>query len=172
MLWETLNRQILSIWNTYSEAELKIPVIDPKFGNEGDLLWWIKDYSAHMEHHLVQILGNEYHNLKLWLTSPREAAERLSKSNSVFVKLLEHGSMKVEYYAPEFEDLQKPHTQDEIYIIDQGEGIFLNGEVRHIFETGDVLLVPAGVEHRFEKFTEDFATWVIFYGPKGGEAEH
>ncbi|MFT5765663.1 MAG: mannose-6-phosphate isomerase-like protein (cupin superfamily), partial [Saprospiraceae bacterium] len=45
------------------------------------------------------------------------------------------------------------------------------GDIRHIFEAGDVLFVPAGVAHRFEKFTEDFATWVIFYGPKGGEVE-
>jgi hypothetical protein len=30
-------------------------------------------------------------------------------------------------------------------------------------------LVPAGVEHRFEEFSGDFGTWVIFYGPEGGE---
>jgi hypothetical protein len=33
-----------------------------------------------------------------------------------------------------------------------------------------VLFVPAGHEHRFEDFTPDFATWVIFYGPDGGES--
>jgi len=27
-----------------------------------------------------------------------------------------------------------------------------------------------GVEHRFIDFTEDFGSWVIFYGPQGGEA--
>jgi len=32
-----------------------------------------------------------------------------------------------------------------------------------------VLFVPARVEHRFEEFSDDFATWVIFWGPKGGE---
>jgi len=31
------------------------------------------------------------------------------------------------------------------------------------------LFVPAGIEHRFENFTSDFATWVIFYGKEGGE---
>jgi len=25
------------------------------------------------------------------------------------------------------------------------------------------------MEHRFEKFSDDFATWVIFYGKEGGE---
>lgn len=34
----------------------------------------------------------------------------------------------------------------------------------------DVRFVPAGVVHRFEEFTDDFAVWVVFYGPEGGEA--
>lgn len=28
----------------------------------------------------------------------------------------------------------------------------------------------AGAEHRFVEFTPDFATWVVFWGPPGGEA--
>ena len=54
-LWKVLNQQILWIWKGYSEAELQLKVLDPKFGNEGDLLWWIDDYMTHMEHHLAQI---------------------------------------------------------------------------------------------------------------------
>jgi hypothetical protein len=34
---------------------------------------------------------------------------------------------------------------------------------------GELLFVPAGVVHRFEDFSDDFATWVMFYGPEGGE---
>jgi hypothetical protein len=30
----------------------------------------------------------------------------------------------------------------------------------------------AGKPHRFEDFTDDFGTWVIFYGPEGGERPH
>jgi hypothetical protein len=26
-----------------------------------------------------------------------------------------------------------------------------------------------GVEHRFENFSHDFVTWVVFYGPQVGE---
>jgi quercetin dioxygenase-like cupin family protein len=37
------------------------------------------------------------------------------------------------------------------------------------FKEKDVLFVPAGVEHRFDNFTDDFMTWVIFYGQKGGK---
>ena len=42
----------------------------------------------------------------------------------------------------------------------------MNGGVRQPFIPGEVLFVPAGVEHRFEDFTEDFATWVFFFGPE------
>jgi quercetin dioxygenase-like cupin family protein len=45
----------------------------------------------------------------------------------------------------------------------------LNGEERTTFKQGDVLFVKAGIKHRFENFTDDFTTWVIFYGPDGGE---
>ena len=39
-----------------------------------------------------------------------------------------------------------------------------------VFGPGDVLFAAARVEHRFEGFSDDFATWVVFYGPPGGEA--
>jgi len=51
----------------------------------------------------------------------------------------------------------------------QGEGIFVNGDTRRPFGPGDVLFAAAGEVHRFEEFTDDFYTWVIFYGPDGGE---
>lgn len=87
-----------------------------------------------------------------------------------FVSVLEHGTLQVEIYAPRGEDTQGPHTRDEVYIIMGGSGVFLNGGVRHWFSRGDLLFVPAGREHRFEAFTDDLVTWVIFYGPEGGEA--
>ncbi len=51
----------------------------------------------------------------------------------------------------------------------QGEGTFVNGLRREPFGQGDLLFAPAGVEHRFEDFTDDLVVWVIFYGPEGGE---
>jgi mannose-6-phosphate isomerase-like protein (cupin superfamily) len=39
------------------------------------------------------------------------------------------------------------------------------------FKAGDLLLVPQGAVHRFENFSKDFATWVIFYGPTKVETE-
>jgi mannose-6-phosphate isomerase-like protein (cupin superfamily) len=83
--------------------------------------------------------------------------------------LMEHGSMKLRYYKPRGPDLQTPHDQDELYIVASGRGTFFVGGQRVAFGRGDVLFAAAQVEHRFEDFSDDFATWVVFYGPQGGE---
>jgi len=87
-----------------------------------------------------------------------------------FAKVLGHGSMEVEVYAPRGTDPQTPHTRDELYVVVSGSGEFVNGPERHEFGPGDVLFVPASVEHRFENFTDDLVVWVVFYGQEGGEA--
>lgn len=86
-----------------------------------------------------------------------------------FVKVFEHGSLEVEIYAPRGKDAQTPHDRDEIYVVARGDGTYVNGEARTPCEVGDVLFAAAGEEHRFEDFSDDFATWVFFYGPSGGE---
>ncbi|WP_421773967.1 cupin domain-containing protein [Gracilimonas sp.] len=98
-----------------------------------------------------------------------KASNLLEKTDQEFVKLFEYGSLEVEYYKPDRFDKQQPHDRDEIYVVISGTGFFVNDDQRHVFEAGQVLFVPAGVVHRFEDFTEDFATWVFFYGPVGGE---
>ncbi|HEV3122039.1 MAG TPA: cupin domain-containing protein [Isosphaeraceae bacterium] len=86
-----------------------------------------------------------------------------------FVVAYARGTLSVELYAPRGTDPQTPHTQDEVYVVVRGRGIFFNGGTRQRFEAGDLLFVAAGVEHRFEDFSDDLAVWVIFYGPEGGE---
>lgn len=83
--------------------------------------------------------------------------------------IMEHGSMSVRLYSPEEIDTQSPHEQDEVYVVVKGVGWFVNGSCRHRFSAGDILFVPAGVQHRFEDFKGNLTVWVIFYGPKGGE---
>jgi len=72
-------------------------------------------------------------------------------------------------YRPAEVDRQEPHDRDEVYFVASGFGIFVNGRDQHPFRSGDMLFVPAGVVHRFEDFSDDFCTWVVFYGPEGGE---
>jgi mannose-6-phosphate isomerase-like protein (cupin superfamily) len=88
-------------------------------------------------------------------------------STAVFV----HGSLLVKVYAPVDADPQTPHTRDEIYVVMRGRGVFFDGENRRPVGPGDFLFVAAGLVHRFEGFTADFATWVMYFGPEGGDAE-
>jgi mannose-6-phosphate isomerase-like protein (cupin superfamily) len=86
-----------------------------------------------------------------------------------FAKMMAGVSMSVEVYAPKGVDLQQPHKLDELYFIHNGTGqIDINGQ-KFDAAAGDAFFVAAGVEHRFENFSEDFVTWVVFYGPEGGE---
>ena len=101
--------------------------------------------------------------------SLKEAAEKLSGSDGLFIELFNHGTLIVEFYKPEKTDDQKPHDRDEIYVVASGEGMFFNDGKYVKFKVGEFLFVKAGKEHRFENFTDDFSTWVFFYGPKGGE---
>src|SRR5712691_3253668 len=87
------------------------------------------------------------------------------------VALFEHCSLVVKLYAPRGSDSQTPHSRDEVYVIAQGSGEFICGGARQSFAPNDVLFAAAGVEHRFENFSDDFAVWVFFYGPEDGEID-
>ncbi|MGE0737244.1 MAG: cupin domain-containing protein [Alphaproteobacteria bacterium] len=86
-------------------------------------------------------------------------------------RVLAHRTMLVRCHAPCESDPQTRHGQDEIYVVASGRGTFFNNGARHQFQTGDVLSVPAGIGHRFENFTDDFAAWAVLQGPTGGERE-
>ncbi|MEM8910036.1 MAG: GNAT family N-acetyltransferase, partial [Bacteroidota bacterium] len=174
-LWQITNQQILHLWKNYSPTDLKKTVRLPEQDLDGDLEWWIFDYFEHLQHHLQQIFGSLalFAHFPKWQYQISEAKAQLAQENNQpFVTLFEHGSMLIEYYQPQQVDLQQPHRQDEIYVIASGQGTFFNNGQRTAFGPGDVLFVPAGLSHRFEDFSADFATWVIFYGPDGGEKNH
>jgi mannose-6-phosphate isomerase-like protein (cupin superfamily) len=109
--------------------------------------------------------------MKERLTPENALATLAAATGKEFTLLFRHGTLEIEIYKPDKVDNQKPHTRDEVYVVISGTGTFVHGEERHPFLPGEVLFVPAGVVHRFEDFTEDFATWVFFYGPEGGEKE-
>ena len=107
-----------------------------------------------------------------WLWGRAEAAAAPIPEGRRSAELLRHGSLEVRYYAPRGSDPQEPHDRDELYVIASGSGTFVRGEERAPFGPGDVLFVPAKMAHRFEDFSGDFATWVMFYGPRGGEQQN
>ena len=106
-----------------------------------------------------------------WLASLGEIRAALATlpADKQYFYPIRHGSMRVGLYAPRGHDPQSPHDQDEIYIVHKGTGTFRKGTETRSFEPGDVIFVEAGIDHRFETFSDDFETWVVFWGPKGGE---
>lgn len=104
-----------------------------------------------------------------WHVPPAEILAALpapdgSRSASVF----DRGDVRVELYAPRGRDEQTPHDRDELYVVVAGEGAFRCAGTVVRFAPGDLLFVPAGMEHRFEDFGDDFAAWIVFFGPQGG----
>jgi len=92
-----------------------------------------------------------------------------TREGKLYAELFSHGTLTVEIYAPKGIDLQQPHTRDELYIVVAGSGWFSVEGQRFQFGPGDALFAAAGEDHRFGDFTEDLLTWVVFYGPEGGE---
>jgi|SRR3954466_10816816 mannose-6-phosphate isomerase-like protein (cupin superfamily) len=75
----------------------------------------------------------------------------------------EKAGVKLVFFAPRGHDHQTSHEEDEFYFIVRGSGEIVIGGERQAFESGDAFFVERNVPHRFEKFTDDFATWAIFF---------
>jgi mannose-6-phosphate isomerase-like protein (cupin superfamily) len=103
-------------------------------------------------------MNNPYH------VSIEEAIKLLNEQDKTFVRVMEEGKMTVEYYVPKKIDTQQPHNKNEIYIIASGTTDFFRAGDTIKCKKGDAIHVPAQMEHRFINFSDDFATWVIFYG--------
>jgi mannose-6-phosphate isomerase-like protein (cupin superfamily) len=89
------------------------------------------------------------------------------------VTVLAHGSMQLKVFNPALNtggrDRQVPHDQDELYLVQAGSATMVIGAQQWPARAGDAFFVAAGATHRFDDVSPDFATWVVFYGPTGGE---
>lgn len=95
-----------------------------------------------------------------------ETLTSLDKNHQAYMRFLKRSDFDVGMYKPEGVDDQTPHTRDELYVIAKGTGEFVCEGDKMTFGEGDVLFAPAGAEHRFLNFSDDFATWVIFFGKR------
>ncbi|MFN0141622.1 MAG: cupin domain-containing protein [Pyrinomonadaceae bacterium] len=79
------------------------------------------------------------------------------------IEPFEKAGVRLVFFAPRGRDYQTFHDEDEFYFIASGSGEIVIGDERFDFMVGDAFFVAAGVEHRFENFTDDLATWAIFF---------
>lgn len=90
-------------------------------------------------------------------------------SEQPYVEFLRVPSLSVGLYvllagAP---DLQQPHTEDEVYHVVSGKGRIQVGAEDRAVEAGTVVLVEAGVDHRFHAIEEDLTVLVFFASAEG-----
>ena len=64
-------------------------------------------------------------------------------------------------------DDQRPHTEDEVYVVTAGRARIVTDSGAADVGPGAVIFVPAGEGHRFVDITEDLALLVVF-GPAYG----
>ncbi len=79
------------------------------------------------------------------------------------VEPFEKNGVSMVFFAPRGKDYQTFHDEDEFYFIVGGTGEIIIGDEEFSCETGDSFFVPAKIPHHFENFTEDFATWAVFF---------
>lgn len=93
----------------------------------------------------------------------KDALIRLGETDTDYIKIVEKRVFDLGLYRPVDVDPQTPHARDELYIVAKGTGRFTCGGETRPFAPGDVFFVPAEIEHRFADFSDDFATWVLFF---------
>jgi quercetin dioxygenase-like cupin family protein len=64
-------------------------------------------------------------------------------------------------------DPQRPHAQDELYVVTEGRATFWCDGETHPVRPGSVIFVPAGAPHRFVDITADLSVLVVFAPPEG-----
>jgi mannose-6-phosphate isomerase-like protein (cupin superfamily) len=79
------------------------------------------------------------------------------------IEPFEKDGVKLVFFAPRGVDYQTLHDEDEFYFIVRGSGRLVIGEENFECTAGDAFFVAARVPHHFEKFSDDFATWAVFF---------
>jgi mannose-6-phosphate isomerase-like protein (cupin superfamily) len=75
------------------------------------------------------------------------------------------GDLEVRFTAGPTKGPQVPHDRDELYIVAAGTARYRVKDTVTMAGPGDLLFAAAHAPHGFEEFSDDFAIWIIFYGP-------
>jgi cytidylate kinase len=90
-----------------------------------------------------------------------------------YVEALRTGELSVGLYrVPRgADDGQRPHGEEEVYLVLEGGGRFRMGDEEFAVAPGQIFTVPARVEHGFHSITEDLLLLVFFTPPEGTVGE-
>ena len=76
------------------------------------------------------------------------------------------GDLEVRFTPRPSKGPQTPHDRDELYFVATGTGRYRVEDTVTAVGPGNLLFAAAHAPHGFEDFNDDFAIWIIFYGPK------
>jgi mannose-6-phosphate isomerase-like protein (cupin superfamily) len=93
---------------------------------------------------------------------PLPATEKWKKGVWDIETYRKNGVSKI-LFTPKVKDYQTFHEEDEFYFIVRGKGELIIDNERFTCEIGDSFFIQAKVSHHFENFTDDFATWAVFF---------
>ena len=99
--------------------------------------------------------------LPISLGSARNLPWRPGRSAEAF----SDGDLEVRFTPGPSKGLQTPHERDELYFVASGTGHYRVEDRVTAVGPGDLLFAAAHVAHGFDDFSDDFAIWIVFYGP-------
>lgn len=79
------------------------------------------------------------------------------------IEPFEKAGVRLVFFAPRGTDYQTSHDEDEFYFVVRGSGELVIAGERFPAAAGDAFFVEAGVEHRFENFSDDLTAWAVFF---------
>lgn len=97
-----------------------------------------------------------------------EALEKVQEdpSGERYAKVFKKDGLRAVLYAPQGHDPQRPHKEDETYVVVRGTATFTAEDCEpRAVAPGDLIFVPALKEHKFVDFSEEFLAWAIFAPP-------
>ena len=98
--------------------------------------------------------------LPISLNTALQLPTELGRSAEVFVD----GQLEVRFTPQPRDGTPHTHDRDELYFVASGSGFYRADDKVTPVSTGDLCFAAAGTVHGFEKFTQDFAIWIVFYG--------
>jgi mannose-6-phosphate isomerase-like protein (cupin superfamily) len=97
----------------------------------------------------------------LSLAEARSLPWKPGRSAEAFVD----GDLEIRFTTRPTNGPQQPHQRDEVYIVAAGSGLYRTEDQVTPVGPGDMCFAAAHTVHGFEDFSDDFAIWIIFYGP-------
>ncbi|HII40814.1 MAG TPA: cupin domain-containing protein [Thermoplasmata archaeon] len=103
---------------------------------------------------------------------PEEIRRGQTQSGQAYHEFVREPAMSVGLYVlrASAADLQSPHTEDEVYVVQRGRARIRLGEADRPVVPGSVIYVPAGLEHRFHDIVEDLEALVLFAPAEGTQS--